>query len=132
MPRTNRELVQGAYVAWNAGDLDWLLEVASPDIKVVTLVSDAISPGPSDGHEAVRRVFAEAQSRWSEFTIDMQEIVERGPHVVGLVRVTLVSNEREVRLSGEVGHVLTFADDLVIRFEAFRERADALRAAGVA
>ena len=81
---------------------------------------------------AVWDFFVQAQEQWAEGSFEWGELVEAGPD-------KLVANQLQ-RLQGKSSGagvdwsywvVMTFRDGRCARFEWFRERADALEAAGL-
>ena len=123
------DLVQSAYDAWNARDVDALLALTHPDVEIAPLVIGATSSGPWSGHDGVRKLVADADSRWDRFEIRCDELRQYGERVVGLVHVEVAAREGGPVVTGDIAHLIEFEGDLVARFIAYRDRSEAVAAA---
>ena len=126
---TRLELVRSAYDAWDHGDVDRLLELTHPDVEIAPLVIGVTSAGPWSGHDGVRKLASDARTRWDRLDVRCEDLLEIGDRVVAFVHVEAVARAGAPAVTGAVAHLIEFEGDLVTRFIAFRERADAVAAA---
>lgn len=119
-------MIRAAYAAWDADDGEALVALAHPDIVLAPLLATTVSPGPWAGHDGIRRLLAESRERWAVLTARPEDFVEVGDTVVALVTARAQAREGSPVITGEVAHVFTFRDALVVRFEVRRDRAAAL------
>jgi ketosteroid isomerase-like protein len=123
------ELVRSAYEAWNHGDEDGLLELTHPDVEISPLVIGATSAGPWTGHAGVRRLLADARTKWDRFEIRCDDVLEFDQRVVAFVHVEVAARTGGPVVTGDIAHLIEFDGDLVTRFAAYRARDDAVAAA---
>jgi ketosteroid isomerase-like protein len=123
------DLVQSAYDAWNARDVEALLALTHPEVEIAPLVIGATSSGPWLGHDGVRKLLADADSRWDRFEIRCDELREYGERVVALVHVEVAAREGGPVVTGDIAHLIEFEGDLARRFVAYRDRSEAVAAA---
>ncbi len=121
-------LVEAAYEAWNRRDVERLVELTHPDVEMAPLVLGAISSGPWQGHDGVRRLVAEAE-RWARFEIQCEEILTFGELAVALVHVEVAAHPNSPTVTGDIAHVIEFDGDRAKSFAAYRDRAEAVAAA---
>ena len=130
MSQENVEAVRAVYEEWATGNFR-----AGGDLwdRRVVFVPIAELPDAGDyfGLEGVTTFMRAFLQPWTNFTITAEELIEAGDSVV------VVARQRGAgRASGIVAEVeqqfqvWTFLGRTVIRFEAFRERAEALEAVG--
>jgi len=121
-------VVESAYDAWNSRDAERLIELTHPEVAIAPLVLGATSSGPWRGHDGVRKLVAD-RNRWGRFDIRCEEILTFGERAVALVHVEVAVRSGGPTVTGDIAHMLEFDGDLVRRFVAFRDRADAVAAA---
>ena len=131
MSQENVEAVRAVYEEWAKGNFR-----AGGDLwdRRVVFVPIGELPDTGDyfGLEGVTTFMRAFLQPWTNFTITAEELIEAGDSVV------VVARQRGTgRASGLVAEleqqfqVWTFRGRTVIRFEAFRERAEALEAVGL-
>ena len=123
------QLVESAYEAWSRRDVARLVELTHPDVEIAPLVVGVTSTGPWHGHDGVRKLVEDARSRWEQFDVDCEEILVFGERAVALVRVEVAVRAGAPTITGDIAHVIEFEDELVKRFVAYRDRAEAVAAA---
>ena len=131
MSQENVEIVRAVYDEWAKGNFRaggdlW-------DSRVVFVpVAELPDAGDYFGLEGVTTFMRAFLQPWTNFTITAEELIEAGDSVVVVARQR--GTGRESGLVADMGQqfqVWTFRGRTVIRFEAFRERADALEAVGL-
>jgi hypothetical protein len=129
MSEENLELVRAGYAAWERGDIESIVEGADPEIEIVQPpeVPDAKS---YRGKEGVIEAFADWPKQWDEFHAELVEVIDvSDTKAISVARHHLRARGMEVEQ--EVAYVHTFRDGLVVRWEMFFTREQALAAAGL-
>jgi ketosteroid isomerase-like protein len=73
------EIVRRVYAAASRRDLDEILDVCDEDAEFVPLVGDG---EPYRGLDGARRLLADLDHMWSEFTIEVREAIAIGDNIV--------------------------------------------------
>jgi ketosteroid isomerase-like protein len=123
------KLVQFAYEAWNQRDAERLVELTHADVEIAPLVVGVTSAGPWHGHEGVAKLLNDVDSHWDRFDIECEDVVVFGGRAVALVHVAVAAHARGPTITGDIAHLIEFEGDLVKRFIAYRDRAEAVAAA---
>jgi ketosteroid isomerase-like protein len=131
MSREYVEVVRAVYEEWAKGNFR-----AGGDLwdRRVVFVPIAELPDAGDyfGLEGVTTFMRAFLQPWANYTITAEELIEAGDSVVVVARQR--GTGRQSGLVAELEQqfqVWTFRGRTVIRFEAFRERAEALEAVGL-
>ena len=129
MSRENLELIREGFAAHNRGDLDALTEVYAEDVVFETLLL-----GTHHGKEGIRLLYAENQKTLSGYTIDPVELIDAGDRVVAVAQVNGVGPVSQIAMEGRdrFAFLFTIENGRVVREQAFRNRQEALEAAGLA
>lgn len=123
------ELVQSAYEAWNRRDAERLVEVTHADVEIAPLVLGVTSAGPWHGHEGVTKLVQYADSHWDRFDIECEDVFVFGDRAVAFVRIEVAARAGAPTITGNIAHLIDFEGNLVKRFIAYRDRAEAVAAA---
>jgi ketosteroid isomerase-like protein len=133
MSEESVEIIRRVYERWSAGDFRAAVDLFDP--HAVLVVRPALGPDSPDGEtylgtEAIAEYTRDTPLRtWTDLTMEAEEIVAAGDSVVvsvrGVGRASGASTEMHFFM------LWTFRGPKVIRFESFRERAEALKAAGL-
>jgi ketosteroid isomerase-like protein len=126
----NVQLLRRGIKAWNAGDIDALLELLDPDVEWTfsDRFPDAI--GTVQGKDAVVQFLRTFSEPWAQIETTPRRIVEAGDDVVVDVEFVARSHEgAEVKL--RLGHVWTGHNGRCTRFRAYPTFAEALQAVGL-
>jgi ketosteroid isomerase-like protein len=127
MSQGNVERVKEGFAAHNRGDLDFLVELYHPDAVFETLLL-----GTHHGNEAIREIYAENQRTLSGYDVVPIELIEVGDDKVVAVAQAVGSGPvSEIAVAEPFAFVFTFKDDRIIREQAFRNREEAVEAAGL-
>lgn len=85
---SNAALVRRLYAAFDARDIDALLDVVAPEIEFFGPTATLLNEGRCyRGHEGMRRYLRDAEALWEVLEVDPQKLREVGNHVVALGRV---------------------------------------------
>lgn len=127
MSEENLELIRAGFAAHNRGDLDALVEMYDPDVVFETLLL-----GTRRGNEAIRLIYEENQKTLSGYTVDPVELIDSGDQVVAVAQVNGVGPVSQMAMDGDrFAFLFTMKDGRVVREQAFRNREEALEAAGL-
>jgi len=131
MSQQNVELVRETIEAFN--------EVGMAEAALTFFDTDAVfeeppeqpSPTVAEGRDAAIRTFAQFEQAWEEHRSETEEI-----HVVDDERVLVLSIEHfrgrdGIEISQPCGNLFTVRGEKVVRLQAFWDRTNALRAAGL-
>ena len=130
MPPRNVEIVRGVYERWSEGDFR-TTEVFDPNV-VFVLGPEFPDTGAYLGLEAVARYMRGFLEPWTHITMEAEEIFDAGDTVlVGLLQ-RAVGDASGAETELRYFQLWSFRGGRVIRLENFRERAEALEAAGLA
>jgi ketosteroid isomerase-like protein len=123
----NVELIKAGFAAHNRGDLDALIEVYDPDVVFETLLL-----GTRRGNEAIRQIYEENQKTLSGYSIEPVEVIDSGDQVVAVAQVTGVGPASQIAMDGDAfAFLFTIKNGRIVREQAFRNREEALDAAGL-
>jgi ketosteroid isomerase-like protein len=110
--------------------LDSLREIAWPDLEIAM-----IGPGGFTGVFHGIDGFREAWDDWllpfDRYTVEIEELHQRGQHVVALARHEATPKGTEATVEGAAAAVMTFRDGRLARIEFNLDPEAALRAAGI-
>ena len=127
MSAENVEVVRAAYGAFMKGDLQGLGAYLADETEWETPES-LPTGGLVRGREAVLGNFAQIPQYWSEFSIEPDEYIDAGDHVIvrGVQRAVGAGGTTQSRYL----HLSTLRDGQIVRGEFIGDTADSLRALG--
>ena len=131
MSEENVEALKRSYEAYNRGDFNAALENARDDIRV-DLSERVFNPAILQGREEYLRDFGRLEETWEEFRYDPDEFMEVGRDRV-LVLGTIRGRGRGSGIGVELfsGHLWTFEKGKAVAMRLYRDREEALTAAGL-
>jgi ketosteroid isomerase-like protein len=92
--------------------------------------AQAFHGGTHSGFEGIRQRLEEQLEVFDEFTIEPEEIHERGDRVAVPVRQRARGGASGVELEIRIGHLWTVRDGMIARLDVFASRDEALDAIG--
>jgi ketosteroid isomerase-like protein len=131
MSRERVETILAGYAAFNSGDLDAAVEGLPDDIvwEVPEMLPD---PGPFVGREGVRRFFELWLETFSEFRIELDEVIDADEHVIVMIRVSGRGRDSGVEVATPTfPQVWSWRDDEIARVRMLPSKEEALAAAGI-
>ena len=129
MSRENVEIISSIYDGWLAGDM--ALDKFDPDIAIIE--SDTIPGTPSaHGIDAVQRYIESFPDYWAEIRFEPEEFIDAGEQVVVVARLVGRGRKSGVEVARTWAYVWTLRAGRALRMEAYADRAEALKAAGLA
>jgi ketosteroid isomerase-like protein len=126
MSRENVERVKEGFAAHNRGDLDAMVELYDPEVVFETLLL-----GTHHGNEAIRTIYAENQKTMAGYDVVPVELIDAGDKVVAVAQTVGAGSASKIAMDDSFAFVFTFKGDRVVREQAFRNRDEAIEAAGV-
>jgi ketosteroid isomerase-like protein len=130
MSRENVELIRTGIEAWNRRDWDGALAAFHPQIEwrnAGVLLDDA---EVYYGHEQVRSFWESWADSWDDIRIEPEEFIDLGDRVLALVRFR-ASGRNQIEIDQQVAQLFTLRGDLVLSFQSYWDRAEALEATGL-
>lgn len=129
MAQENVEIIRAVYEGWLAGDPGY--EHFDPEIAMVE--SKAL-PGAVEAHgiDEVRRYMESMTRYWDEIRFEPLEYIDAGESVVVDARLVGQGKKSGVAVERTWSYVWTLRSGRVIRMEGYADRAEALKAAGLA
>jgi ketosteroid isomerase-like protein len=126
MSEENVEIVRAAFAALNRGDFDAILETYDPHVEFVTLLL-----GTHHGKEALRTLLEENRQAMPDHRFDLEELIDAGDRVVALVQQRGAGRSSQIAVGNQIAFVFTLKERLVVRQHTFRNKEEALEAAGL-
>ena len=130
MSRENMEVMRSVYGAVLGGDLNPLFgllddeaEYVNPDVAL----ESGIRRGRVDVEAAIRRLL----EAFVYTRLDLERLLDVGNHVVAVLDVEGQGRDSQAPFRTRFGHLVTFRDGKIIRFEWFLDPDDALEAVGL-
>jgi ketosteroid isomerase-like protein len=130
MSKANVEVVRRGYAAFVRGDIDGVLDVLDPELKV----SDPFGFSTTDayqGHEGFAQTVRDALDAFERYEIAADEFIDAGDHVVVSSRLSGVGRESGAIVNMHVFHVWTIRDGKAVLGQTFQTKDEALEAAGL-
>ena len=126
MSQENVERVKAGFAAHNRGDMDALVEFYDPEVVFETLLL-----GTHHGNEAIRVIYEENQKTLSGYDVVPVELIDAGDKVVAVAQMEGTGPVSQIALDDRFAFVFTLRDGSIVREQAFRNREEALEAAGL-
>jgi ketosteroid isomerase-like protein len=125
---TFEQTIHVAYEAWSRRNVKALLEVVHPDAEARPILGANIGASVYRGHDGLREWFKDLHQEWETFQTRVTRIDERGDRLLCTIDVHARGRASGVVIEGEMYHLVELRDGLILRLEAFRDRAEAMRA----
>ena len=127
MASANAGFVDRLVEAWNRSDVDAILALFDPECEVV-FPPEVPEPGPFHGHAELRQWAEGFLAAWESHHSEVVEIVDAGDTVVAMLHLVGRGIGSGVEMGETDAHVFTIRAGMVVRWQNFNERADALAA----
>ncbi len=131
MSRENVELASKAFDALNQGGVEALLVYLDPEIEWIS--TPGFLPDAEDrfGHEGVRRWFEMLGELFDDVRWEAEEFIDAGDRVMVAATTTARGKGSGIPAELTLFHVFTVRDGKAVREESYRDRNQALEAAGL-
>ena len=129
MSQENVELVRKVYEGWSRGDFAAGADVLAADFEW-RQHTEAVEPGARRGDavgDSLRKIF----DIYEDFRVDPEEFIDAGDRVVVVGRVRGTQRRMGIDLDEKWAFVWTAREGRLVRNEVYRNRRDALKAAGL-
>jgi len=123
---THVETIKAGFAAHNRGDVDVLVELYDQEAVFETLLL-----GTHHGNESIRLIYAENQKTMSGYDVIPVELIEAGDKVVAVARAVGAGSASQIAVDEPFAFVFTFKGERIAREQAFRNKEEALEAAGL-
>jgi uncharacterized protein len=129
MSQENVEIVRSIYDAWLRGEGG--IDRLDPEISMVesTTIPGAVSV---HGIEAVERYIRSFAKHWEEIRFEPQEYIDAGERVVVIASLVGRGRKSGIEVHRTWAYVWTLRDQKALSMVGYGERAEALKAAGLA
>ena len=117
-------------MAFNRGDLDDALQYLHPEGELRPGIVAPDQRSRYRGRDEVKEFFESIYDAFAEVWAELGEVLERGDRILAVERWR-VRGRDGIKLDFEVIDVYTFRDGLLVRADGFRDKAEALKAAGL-
>lgn len=124
---TFEETIHVAYEAWSRRDVEALVEVVHPDAEARPILGANIGASVYRGQDGLREWFKDLHQEWETFQTRVTRIDKRGDRALCTIDVHARGRASGVVIEGEMYHLVELRDGLILRLEAFRDRAEAMR-----
>jgi ketosteroid isomerase-like protein len=133
MSKENLEIVREMYERRESGDM-YVGEFVHPDLVFARFGSEAPDfTGEWHGMDGLKKATADYLNVWEDYSFEVERMIDLGDGRVLVLETQTARGRRSgAVISQEVGALLTLRDGLIVRWEYYWERADALEAAGIA
>lgn len=126
MSRENVERIKAGFDAHNRGDVDFLVELYHPEAVFETLLL-----GTHHGNESIRLLYEENQKTLAGYDIVPVELIDTEDKVVAVAQTEGSGPTSQIAVDDRFAFVFTLKDGRIVREQAFRNREEALEAAGL-
>jgi ketosteroid isomerase-like protein len=125
------EFTESGYAAFNAGDVDTLVAMLTPDFE---WHEAAEIPGPKSAtsRDEFVRFMRGFDRLWEGFRFEPLEVIESGDRVYARMRATGRGRASEERIDFVIHHVWLIRDGCFARMDAYLDEDEAKAAAGIA
>jgi ketosteroid isomerase-like protein len=130
MSQENVEIVRAFVEAFNARDMEALLELCDPEVEVDWSRSRGLEARVYVGREAVRAFFNTFSQTFDRVIVSPDEFIECGEHVVVPNRGHFWGRDG-VKVEARSVLVWTLRKGRVVEHRLYQERAEALEAVGL-
>jgi uncharacterized protein len=130
MSQENVEIVRRVVGAFQRGQLDVALGFFDPEITW-QMAEDEPDAGRYHGHAGIRTMIGKWLELFDELHVEPEEFMDAGDAVVMPYRLRARARSTGIEISGKETWLLELRNGKVIRVREYREKAEALEAAGL-
>jgi uncharacterized protein len=124
------EIARRGIEAFNRGDVEALIELADPELRLVP-VRSLLEGGEYHGHDGIRRYIADMDEDWQESEIVIEEIMEAGDGILVLGTFTFMGRSGN-EVSQRIAWHTTYRDGKLLSLVAYTDQESARRDLGLA
>ena len=131
MSDENVEIIRRAHEAVNRVGVDALLELIHPDFEAIISPELSVEPDTYRGREGMRRYFAGFEGVMKDVSFHPEELIGVGDKVFAAMLLSATGVGTGIEVKQLTYQVWTLRDGKALRVDTYKERSDALEAAGV-
>jgi ketosteroid isomerase-like protein len=136
MSRENVKLLYRAHDAFNRRDFDALVGLYHPEIELRPGVVAFDVKSSYRGREEIREFFETITAYaeefgWEDYAVEPETIIELDDGRVLAVERWHMHSKDGTELNTQITDLYEFRDNLIVRLDGFRDKAEALEAAGL-
>ena len=124
---TPAAVIREVYAEWERGNMDAVAQYVAPDVIFRSTTTDK----PVHGHDGVLGLLSDIQSAVSDWTMELEELIESGDRVFVRERHRAVGRKSGAPLDATYYAAFLVRDGLITEGFWFHNRADALDAARI-
>jgi ketosteroid isomerase-like protein len=132
MSAGGEELIRELCDALNAGDVERAADLAHPDVVQYGTRGGIDQDRVFRGRQAVVDYWNDVGDTWASIRYEPERIIESGELIVVFWHETARSTRSELEVETETGAVFKVRDGKIVELRGYMDRAEALRAAGLA
>jgi ketosteroid isomerase-like protein len=129
MSKENVEVVRRLYGLW-PDRISAVEEFLHPDV-VIDVRDVVLTPALYRGFDGVLRFFERVGEIWENLRVEPEELIDAGDNVVAVVRMSGKRRLGGMKDEVQVVTVWTLREGKVLRYTGYRDRSEALEAAGL-
>jgi ketosteroid isomerase-like protein len=130
MSQENVEIVRAVYDAWQRGDYEGVFKSFDEDLEWIG-PPDVSGAGERRGHDGVRRSMRDWMGTWDDYRFELCELVGCRDQVLAGGWQHGRGRGSGVEVSEEIFSVWTLQGGTIVRQRMFRDRSQAVEAAGL-
>ena len=130
MSEENVEVVRRIYERLNSGDVEGFAELCDEDF-VMDMSERVFNPDTYRGPPGIRRFYEGVEEAWESYRWEVEDTRVSGNSVVAMLHCLGQSREGGPGVDWRVAWVWKFRDRKAVSARFYREREDALEAAGL-
>ena len=130
MSQENVEIVRRCLEFWIRRDWSAALDLLDPTVEF-DLSRNVFNPAVYCGTSGIERMVSVVDDAWDEFRANADEFIDAGDQVVAAITITGKGPGSGVEVSMQLFHVWTLRRSKVVRMVSYRDRPEALEAAGL-
>ena len=130
MSEENVEVVQRAFEAWNAGDLDRVIELVDPELEFVPFRSQ-LDGASYVGADGMRQFARDSAEEWEYLQIAPDEFRYAGDRVLMVGRYDARGRASGVDIEFPAAWVAQLRNGKIVHLRSYSDRDVALEAAGM-
>jgi ketosteroid isomerase-like protein len=131
MSQENVETLGFFYEAFNRRDFDAALQYVHPECEVFPAIWFPTEPSNYRGRDGAMEYFKQAAIDWEALTVEFKETIEAPDGRTLAVERWRARGRDGIEFDTEVTDAYAFRDGLIVRVDGFRDKAEALKAAGL-
>jgi ketosteroid isomerase-like protein len=131
MSEQNVEMARAFFAAYNARDVDGVIDLLAPDATVTTLSQHGGLPARRWEADQIRRYFEELEQVWVEVRAEIEDYRVHGDYVVALGRISATGRSSGLQLDSPLATTFLVRGSQIARVDSFSDADEALEAAGL-